>query len=227
VQQGEFVAILGPSGCGKSTLLRILSGLDQASSGEFFIHEHDNILSNVAMVFQEHGLFPWMTLRKNITFILENQPAFSGNKEKIESTASQYLSITGLAHYQDYLPHQVSGGMKQRISIARSFATDPSILLMDEPFVFLDYQTRFLLHELLLDIWQGSNKTILFVTHDIEEAILLADRIVVMSPRPATIILDEKINISRPRDLTITRKLPEFIEKVDEVIQLIRNDLVI
>ena len=189
---------MGPSGCGKSTLLRILAGLEKPSNGKISIHHRKKQTTNIAMVFQEHGLFPWMSLRRNIEFILENNPDFQ--QAAVSDISHEFLSIVGLEKYADYYPHQVSGGMRQRISIARSFANDPELLLMDEPFVFLDFQSRFLLHELLLKIWQGYKKTILFVTHDIEEAIILADRILVFSAQPGNIIADEINHLPRPRN---------------------------
>ena len=230
VKRGEFVAILGPSGCGKSTLLRVLAGLEAPTTGQYNIDEN---VSEVAMVFQEHGLFPWMTLLRNVEFILENNPNIAA--EKVAEISKEYLSIVGLIDYASYFPHQVSGGMKQRVSIARSFANNPDILLMDEPFVFLDYQSRFLLHELLLKIWEAGSeadkdsnkKTIVFVTHDIEEAVILADRVIVLSARPGRVIADEQIDIPRPRDPLTTRKSPDFAAKVDHFIEYIRHDIVL
>ena len=216
------MAILGPSGCGKSTLLRVLAGLEKPTSGEYSIDKKSECIS---MVFQEHGLFPWMTLLRNVEFILENNPNIIS--DKVREIAQDFLSIVGLADYTTYFPHQVSGGMKQRVSIARSFANNPDVLFMDEPFVFLDYQSRLQLHELLLKIWQGNRKTILFVTHDIEEAVILADRIIVFSARPGRVIADEKIDISRPRDPLKMRKSPEFSAKVEHFIDYIRHDIVL
>ena len=167
------------------------------------------------MIFQEHGLFPWMSLRKNIEFILENNPRISA--EQVTNISDQYLKKVGLEKHADMFPHEVSGGMKQRISIARSFANNPDILLMDEPFVFLDFQTRMLLHEMLLDIWQETGKTILFVTHDVEEAVLLADRVLVLSAHPGRLCNVEQVEISRPRDLTELRKTPVFYDQVSRL----------
>lgn len=204
-------------------MLRILAGLEKPSNGKITIHQNKKQSTNIAMVFQEHGLFPWMTLLRNIEFILENNPEIK--KNKVAETSREFLSIVGLANYADYYPHQVSGGMRQRVSIARSFASDPELLLMDEPFVFLDFQSRFLLHDLLLKIWQGYKKTILFVTHDIEEAIILADRILVFSAQPGKIIADEINHLPRPRNPLEIRKSPLFIEAVDKYIQIIRNEI--
>lgn len=222
INKGEFVAILGPSGCGKSTLLRVLAGLEKPTQGQYKIDEKQ---SEVAMIFQEHGLFPWMTLLRNIEFILENNSNIAA--EKVSEISHEYLSIVGLSDYASYFPHQVSGGMKQRVSIARSFANNPDILFMDEPFVFLDYQSRLALHALLLKIWQGSAKTILFVTHDIEEAVILADRVIVLSAGPGKLVADEQIDIPRPRDPVTARKSPVFAAKVDHFIEHIRQDIAI
>ncbi|MDH5259032.1 MAG: ABC transporter ATP-binding protein [Gammaproteobacteria bacterium] len=223
VKKGEFVSILGPSGCGKSTLLRVLAGLEAPSGGDYSYNDQMGESSAFSMVFQEHGLFPWMTLERNISFILENNAEIDRNS--VSKISKEYLAIVGLTDYANFYPHQVSGGMKQRVSVARSFANNPAILFMDEPFVFLDFQSRFLLHELLLKIWYGSNKTVLFVTHDIEEAVMLSDRIIVLSGQPGSIIADESVDIPRPRDLITTRKSTEFIAKVDKYIQIIRNDI--
>jgi len=232
VNEGEFVAILGPSGCGKSTLLRIIAGLESSSIGELSFSglkvgtgNTGSLDKNIAMVFQEHGLFPWLTLSGNISFILENNVAIP--KSKVADITQKYLAIVGLTDYADFYPHQASGGMKQRVSIARSFANNPDILLMDEPFVFLDFQSRLLIHELLLTIWQENKKTILFVTHDIEEAVILADRIIVLSAHPGRIIADEANDFERPRDMLSIRKTPEFSAKVDHLISLIRQDIVL
>ena len=216
IKQGEFVALLGPSGCGKSSLLRVIAGLDVQTQGDIKIEKNiQGEKSEVAMIFQEHGLFPWMSLRKNIEFILENNPKFTS--EQVTSISDLYLQKVGLVKHADMFPHEVSGGMKQRISIARSFANNPDILLMDEPFVFLDFQTRMLLHELLLTIWQETEKTILFVTHDVEEAVLLADRVLVLSAHPGKILNIEQVNISRPRDLGELRKTPAFFDQVSRL----------
>ena len=216
VKQGEFVAILGPSGCGKSSLLRVIAGLDKQTEGELEIAKNSQgETSEVAMIFQEHGLFPWMTLRKNIEFILENNPQMTA--EQVIQISEHYLQKVGLTKYAEMFPHEVSGGMKQRISIARSFANNPDVLLMDEPFVFLDFQTRMLLHEMLLNIWQETGKTILFVTHDIEEAVLLADRVLVLSAHPGKLLNIEQVDITRPRNLIELRKTPTFFDQVSRL----------
>jgi len=173
----------------------------------------------VDMVFQEPDLFPWMSLQRNIEFLLENNPRIP--KTEVTARARLALQQVDLGEFCDYLPHQVSGGMKQRVSIARSFACEADLLLMDEPFVYLDYQSRLHLHQLLLDMWSEKQATIVFVTHDIEEAVFLADRVLVMSKRPGRIIRDTELPFSRPRQLSELRRNPEYIETVEELTQLI------
>ena len=224
VKAGEFFCLLGPSGCGKTTLLRSLANLDTPGSGQLTINPMPTgLTANIGMTFQELGIFPWMTVSQNIRFLLENNPRI--NDIDIESIVNSFIEKVGLAKFANYYPHQISGGMKQRVSIARSFANDPDILLMDEPFVFLDYQTRMSLQELLLTTWQGTKKTIVFVTHDIEEAVILADRILVMTAHPGTVKKIIDINLPRPRHVHEIRKTPEYINHVDEISDLIREEI--
>lgn len=224
VKTGEFLCILGPSGCGKSSLLRSIAALDKPSRGKLHIStSHKGAEANIGMVFQERGLFPWMSVTQNIRFLLENNPRI--NSHDIDDIVDHYITKVGLKKFSGYFPHQISGGMKQRVSIARSFANDPDILLMDEPFVFLDYQTRITLQELLLDIWQESEKTVVFVTHDIEEAVLLADRIIVMTAHPGRIKDLIDINLSRPRHISDIRKTSEYIDHVDTISNMIREEM--
>jgi NitT/TauT family transport system ATP-binding protein len=205
-------------------LLRVIAGLEKQTEGEVSIASNGSgAESKVAMIFQEHGLFPWMSLRKNIQFVLENNAQFDA--VKIKETIQHYINKVGLEKHADLYPHQVSGGMRQRISIARSFANNPDILLMDEPFVFLDYQSRMSLHELLLEIWQESGKTVVFVTHDIEEAVLLADRVLVLSAHPGQIRKIELVEIDRPRDLIEVRKNPGFIDQITRLTRDIKPDI--
>ena len=224
VKSGEFLCILGPSGCGKSTVLRSIAALEKPSSGTLRITPaHDGTEANIGMVFQERGIFPWMTVTQNIRFLLENNPRIRSHD--IDTIVEYYLAKVGLEKFATYFPHQISGGMKQRVSIARSFANNPDILLMDEPFVFLDYQTRMSLQELLLNIWQESQKTVVFVTHDIEEAVMLADRIIVMTAHPGRIkdIID--IDFSRPRHISDIRKTSQYAEHVDAISNMIRDEM--
>lgn len=224
VNRGEFLCILGPSGCGKTTLLRTIASLEKASSGELRLAPSSHgIEANIGMVFQERSIFPWMTVAQNIRFLLENNPRINPNK--VSAIVEDYLSKVGLEKFANYFPYQISGGMKQRVSIARSFANDPDMLLMDEPFVFLDYQTRMRLQELLLTIWQGSKKTVVFVTHDIEEAVLLADRILVMTAHPGHIKDIVDVDLPRPRHINDIRKSPQFHTLVDTISKMIRNEM--
>ena len=199
VKSAEFLCILGPSGCGKTTLLRMIAGLDYPSSGEILLDgaKVRGPSPDRGMVFQEYSLFPWKTVLKNVEFGLEILGV--PDRRKI---AKDYLELVGLQEFENSYPYELSGGMKQRVAIARALATDPSILLMDEPFGSVDAQTRNILQKELLEIWKRTNKTILFVTHSVDEAVYLADRVAVMSPRPGRIIACMNIDIPRPRKRT-------------------------
>jgi NitT/TauT family transport system ATP-binding protein len=201
VAEGEFVTLLGPSGCGKSTLLRIIAGLLPATQGEVAIAGKwvTSPGPERAMVFQDYALFPWMTVENNVEFGLEARDVTLEERRKI---SGDLLRVVGLGGFAKKYPHHLSGGMKQRVSIARALAVDPSILLMDEPFGALDAQTRSVLQEELLRIWRVYRKTVVFVTHSIEEAIYLSDRIVVMTARPGRIKTIIRVGDERPRDMT-------------------------
>ena len=201
IEGGEFICLLGPSGCGKSTLLKIIAGLIPASSGRITI---DGMPINGpgperAVVFQDYALFPWMTVRDNIEFGLEARKLARSARKEI---STKLLRTVGLSDFADRFPHHLSGGMKQRVSIARALAVNPSLLLMDEPFGALDAQTRQTLQDELLRIWREYRKTVIFVTHSIEEAIYLSDRIVVMTARPGRIKEIVTVQEARPRDMT-------------------------
>jgi NitT/TauT family transport system ATP-binding protein len=199
IKQGEFVCLLGPSGCGKSTLLNAVAGFALPSDGEITV-EGKNIIGpgpDRGMVFQEYALFPWMSISQNIAFGLEVQRK---SKSEIDSTVNQLLALLHLTDFRDRFPKDLSGGMRQRVAIARVLALDSPIMLMDEPFGALDALTRRNLQDELLRIWEKLGKTILFVTHSIEESIYLADRIVVMTYRPGTVKRDHIVEIPRPRD---------------------------
>ena len=220
IARGELYCIIGPSGCGKTTLLRTIAGLEDPSSGTLRIHGKQNGGTQIGMVFQEQGLFPWMSVYSNIAFLLSNNRKFS--KADIPRITDDYLKKVGLSKFARLYPHQLSGGMRQRVSIARSFAMDPEILLMDEPFVFLDYQTRLSLQELLLSLWQQTQKTIVFVTHDIEEAVLLADRLLVMTAHPGRVQRVIVNQVARPRDVIASRQHPLYLHQVAEVTKMVR-----
>lgn len=198
VADGEFVAILGPSGCGKSTLLRIVAGLDRPTTGTVTVagRNVDAPGADRGMVFQSYTLFPWLTVSENIAF----GPREAGTPEhERRAIADRLMAQVGLAGFADHYPKQLSGGMQQRAALARALANDPAVLLLDEPFGALDHQTRSLMQELLLGIWEANAKTVLFVTHDIEEAVFMANRVLVMSARPGRFKAEVAIPFDHPR----------------------------
>lgn len=218
VAAGEFVAIIGPSGCGKSTILRTLIGLEKPTAGHLTIESTmAGRIPEIGMMFQEHGLFPWMSLRENLRFPLKNSAQLTA--QQIEERCDRFLQDVGLAEFANFYPHQVSGGMRQRASLARSFACQFDILLMDEPFVYLDFQTRWQLQELFIRLWQDLNTTVIFVTHDIEEAILLADRIIVMTPHPGQIKAEYIIPFPRHRDALALKRDPLYPSYVSRIMK--------
>jgi NitT/TauT family transport system ATP-binding protein/sulfonate transport system ATP-binding protein len=202
VAANDFIAILGPSGCGKSTLLRIVAGLDRPTSGRVLLdgHEVQGPSADRGMVFQSYTLFPWLSVVQNIAFGLRERGVPETERQAI---VAQYVERVGLKGFERHWPRQLSGGMQQRTAIARALANNPEIMLLDEPFGALDTQTRSLMQELLLGIWERERKTVLFVTHDIEEAIFLASRVVVMSARPGRIKSDVAIELPHPRHYTM------------------------
>ncbi len=208
VADNDFVTILGPSGCGKSTLLRLIAGLDRPSTGRIML-DGARVSAPGAdrgMVFQSYTLFPWLTVADNVAFGLREKGVA---REQRSAVVREWLERVGLTGFEHHYPKQLSGGMQQRTAIARALANDPAILLLDEPFGALDNQTRALMQELLLGIWERERKTVLFVTHDIEEAIFLASRVVVMTARPGRIKADVAIDLPHPRHYTI-KTSPEF-----------------
>ena len=198
IGESEFLCVVGPTGCGKSTLLRILAGLLPATSGRVEIREGASGRPANAMVFQEHGLFPWMTVLDNVAFALEGRP---GSRAEKRRRALGFVQSVGLGAFSELYPGELSVGMRQKAAIARAFLRDPSVLLMDEPLASLDFQSRLLMREELLRIWAGSRRAVVFVTHDIEEAILLGDRLLVMTGRPGQIREEIEIPLPRPRRL--------------------------
>jgi NitT/TauT family transport system ATP-binding protein len=209
IEAGEFVTIVGPSGCGKSTLLNLLSGLSEPSSGRtlFDGREITGVDRRIGYVTQQDNLFPWRTLRDNVAFPLEL--AGVSLKER-QARADEWLAKVGLAGFGAAYPHELSGGMRQRGNIIRTLIYEPAIILMDEPFGPLDAQTRLTLQALLLRIWETTRPTVLFVTHDLVEAIALADRVLLMSARPGRILRDDRVDIPRPRDVFFIHDNPVF-----------------
>ena len=209
VGAGEFVAILGPSGCGKSTLLRSVAGLHPAASGEQILANPDGGPPESAMVFQDDNLFPWMKIIDNVSF----GPRVRGvGKAARRHRALIELEKVGLGEYRNVYPKQLSGGMRQRANLARAFANDPDLLLMDEPFAALDVQTRVMMQQQLLQLWEEDRRTVLFVTHSIEEAMVLADRIVIMTAGPGRLLAEHTVPFRRPRDVAELTHTQEFVE---------------
>jgi len=224
VPDNSFITILGPSGCGKSTLLRIVAGLDFPSEGRVTLdgHEVHGPGRDRGMVFQSYTLFPWLTVAENIAFGLRQKGMRA--KERQEVVAA-FIDKVGLRGFESHFPKMLSGGMQQRTAIARALANDPRILLLDEPFGALDNQTRGLMQELLLGIWEADRKTVLFVTHDIEEAIFLGSRCVVMSARPGRIKADIAIDLPHPRHYTM-KTSPDFMEMKARLVEEIRAEAI-
>lgn len=222
VPHNDFVSILGPSGCGKSTLLRIVAGLDRPTTGTVTLDGKavEGPGADRGVVFQSYTLFPWLTIEQNIGFGLTERGV--GGSEKAEIVAS-YIDKVGLKGFENHWPKQLSGGMQQRTAIARALANDPKILLLDEPFGALDNQTRGLMQELLLSIWEREQKTVIFVTHDIEEAIFLASRVVTMSARPGRIKSITPVPLAHPRHYTV-KAAPEFARMRLQLTEEIRSE---
>lgn len=218
--QSEFIAIVGPSGCGKSTLLRLVAGLLAPDSGQIDFTGWPQPPKR-RLVFQDHALFPWMTVADNVAFGLEMDGV--GVADRCRQALDQ-LELMGLAGFADHYPHELSGGMKQRAAIARAFVTQPDILLMDEPLRALDAQTRLVIQEELLALWERRRPLVLYVTHDIEEALLLADRVLVMSGRPGQIRAEVTPPLGRPPDLT-GRAHPEIEESKWQIWKLLEEDV--
>ena len=225
IRSGEFLCVVGPSGCGKTTLLRILAGLDRQTGGTVEVaRDGDGSRPLNSMVFQEQSIFPWLSVRDNVAFGLKAQGV---GREQRYRLVGPLIGKVGLAGFEDALPHQLSGGMKQRVSIARAFATDPEMLLMDEPFAALDEQTRLILQAELLRIWDELRKTVVYVTHSIDAAIVLADRILVMSARPGRIkeVLDVQRVLGRPRVVEEVKSSPQYGELFSRVWGQLRDEV--
>lgn len=221
-REGEFISIIGPSGCGKTTLLRICGGLESPSVGTVEIANGNGERPSNNMVFQEQSVFPWLTVLGNIEYGLLARGVPKAERRRI---AEDYIARLHLSGFGNAYPHQLSGGMKQRVSIGRAFANDPEILLMDEPFANLDEQTKLLLQEELLGIWQGTNKTVLFITHSLEEAVALGDRVIVMTSRPGRIKTELAIDLPRPRSVLDLKGDRRFLRLVGQLWNIMRDEV--
>jgi NitT/TauT family transport system ATP-binding protein len=222
IAPGEFFMIVGPSGCGKTTLLRILAGLDSVTSGAIEIETPHSQRPVNSMIFQGDSIFPWMTVWDNAAYGLKMRRAPSST---VKEVVGHYLARTGLTRFAKYYPHQLSGGMRQRVSIARAFANDPEILLMDEPFSALDAQNKLLLQEELLHIWEEHKKTVVFITHSVDEAVFLGDRILVMTAQPGKVKTFVPVPLARPRNIMELQKMPQFGELIAHIWSSLREEV--
>ncbi|MCB2003446.1 MAG: ABC transporter ATP-binding protein [Burkholderiaceae bacterium] len=223
VAENDFITILGPSGCGKSTLLRMVAGLDAPTTGQIMLDGKPvtGPGADRGMVFQSYTLFPWLSVLQNVCFGLREKGMALQEQLAI---AHQYIGKVGLKGFENHFPKQLSGGMQQRTALARALANDPRILLMDEPFGALDHQTRELMQELLLGIWESDRKTVLFVTHDIDEAVFMGSRVMVMSARPGRIKLDRPVALAHPRHYNV-KTTPVFMELKAELTEQVRTEV--
>jgi NitT/TauT family transport system ATP-binding protein len=222
IAHGEFFMIVGPSGCGKTTLLRILAGLDSVTSGTIEIETPNSQRPMNSMIFQGDSIFPWMTVWDNAAYGLKMRRV---SPSLIKDVVGHYLARTGLTRFAKYYPHQLSGGMRQRVSIARAFANDPEILLMDEPFSALDAQNKLLLQEELLRIWEEHKKTVVFITHSVDEAVFLGDRIMVMTAQPGKVKAFVAVPLARPRNIMELQKSPEYGELIAHIWSGLREEV--
>ena len=223
IAENDFITILGPSGCGKSTLLRIVAGLDTPTTGSVRLDGHavTGPGADRGMVFQSYTLFPWLTVLQNVCFGLREAGMPLAQQHAL---AHPFIGKVGLQGFENHFPKQLSGGMQQRTALARALATNPRILLMDEPFGALDHQTRELMQDLLQGIWEAERKTVVFVTHDIDEAIFMGSRVVVMSARPGRIKLDRAVEIAHPRHYSV-KTTPAFSELKAELMEQVRVEV--
>lgn len=215
IRENEFITVVGPSGCGKSTLLNIIAGLLEPTSGKVYCNgkEVTGTGTDRGVVFQQYALFPWLTVKKNVMFALEMRGM---KKKEAAAEAGKYLEMVDLTKFADHYPKELSGGMKQRVAIARAYAADPEVLLMDEPFGALDAQTRTQLQSELITTWEKEKKTCFFITHDVDEAIILGQKVIIMSARPGRIKDIVEVNIPHPRTQE-TKMSPEFLELKNRV----------
>jgi NitT/TauT family transport system ATP-binding protein len=222
IAPGTFCVVVGPSGCGKTTLLRIVAGLEESTSGKFGISRDDPGKPLNSMVFQGDSIFPWLNVWDNAAYGLKLRGV---STKQIQDVVSHYLDRTGLRRFAEYYPHQLSGGMRQRVSIARAFANDPEVLFMDEPFSALDEQNKLLLQEELLRIWEEHKKTVIFITHSVDEAVTLGDKIIVMTANPGRIKTTIDVNLPRPRNILELRRNPEFGKLVFQIWGHLRTEV--
>lgn len=225
VRTNQFTAIVGPSGCGKSTLLRLAAGLDRPSGGSvrFEGHEVSGVNSEVGFITQQANLFPWFTLAQNVGFplVVQRRP-----KAERDEKVRHYLDLAGLSGFDDHYPHQLSGGMQKRASIVRTLIYAPRVVLMDEPFGSLDAQTKMLMHNDLLRLWQEQHQTVLFVTHDLQEAVTLADNVILLSRQPTHIKATVDVDLPRPRNVFEPYSMPGYVETYDNVWNIFRSEVV-
>jgi NitT/TauT family transport system ATP-binding protein len=220
--EGTFLSIVGPSGCGKTTLLRIIAGLEEQTTGTLDVRRSTTDKPLNSMVFQEKSILPWMTVRENVAYGLRMR----GVPRAIQREVSDhFIALVGLTKFSDAYPHQLSGGMKQRVSIARAFANDPEILLMDEPFSALDEQNKILLQQELVRLWETTRKTVIYITHSIDEAINLSDRVMVMTARPGRIKEWVDVDLPRPRDVYQVRDNPQFMALFHRIWGALRDEV--
>lgn len=222
-RENEFVAIIGPSGCGKSTLLQIAAGLEEPTSGKVeFVGEKNTLGPLTSLVWQEYALFPWRTIRANVGFGPEVRGVPPKERTKI---INHYIEMAGLRGFADMYPYELSGGMKQRVAICRAYANDPEVLLMDEPFAALDAQTRTLMQSELERLWLNSKKTVIYVTHSIEEAVYLGDRVAVLSARPGALKGILNIDLDRPRHQKLTKEGAGLQDLIDRIWHMIEHEI--
>lgn len=222
VDSGEFLVIVGPSGCGKTTLLRILAGLDHQTAGTLTLGDGSGNTPSNAMVFQGRSVFPWLKVRDNVGYGISLNGRSQTERNQLTNSL---LSMVGLSRFADAYPHQLSEGMRQRAALARALAVNPDMLLMDEPFGALDEQTRFILQEELLRIWDDTGKTVVLVTHSIDEALTLADRVIVMTAHPGTVKESIPVPFDRPRDQATVRSDPAFAELFSQIWESLKTEV--
>ncbi len=224
IEEKDFVCLIGPSGCGKSTLLNLIAGFEIATSGEVLLDgvEITGAGPDRGVVFQEGALFPWLNVLDNVCY---GPKRLSVPRERYLAEAHAILEQVGLSAFAQYLPAELSGGMRQRVAIARALINRPPVLLMDEPFGALDPQTRVLMQEMLLQIWERDSRTVLFITHDVEEALFLGSRVVVMSSRPGRVLEDIRADLPRPRDFSVLKE-PEFVRVKADLFALVREQTI-